>query len=221
MSTVDVDEPTRFSATIRQATWSDHGHAEHAPVMAALVGGGLPLDGYALLLAQLRQVYAALESVAARMSDDPVASAFVDPALARVTAIEADLDHIAGSGWDERLPVMPATMAYRDRLLDGAGASPLRFVAHHYTRYLGDLSGGQHIGRVVRRVYGFEDGPGADLYRFDGIADLALFKDAYRARLDTAPWTEAERAVVLDEVRLAYRLNTELAAGLGDGGGRW
>ena len=44
----------------------------------------------------------------------------------------------------------------------------------------------------------------------DEIADPAAFKDVYREQLDAAPWdaTEAER--VIDEVLLAYQLNTDL-----------
>ena len=85
---------------------------------------------------------------------------------------------------------------------------PGGFVAHHYTRYLGDLSGGQHIGRVVARHYGLTPDHGGRFSRFESISDPSAFKDAYRRSLDAAPWDHDERQEVVEEIRTAYRLNT-------------
>ncbi|MBK0296324.1 biliverdin-producing heme oxygenase, partial [Bacillus sp. S34] len=62
---------------------------------------------------------------------------------------------------------------------------PGGFVAHHYTRYLGDLSGGQMIGRMLAEQFGFETN-GILFYIFDQVADPSAFKDTYRAQLDAA-----------------------------------
>ena len=83
------------------------------------------------------------------------------------------------------------------------------FVAHHYTRYLGDLSGGLFIGKLMQRRFGF-DTNGIGFYIFADIADPKEFKEHYRVQLDSAPWDEAEKERVIDEVLLAYRFNTEL-----------
>jgi heme oxygenase len=83
------------------------------------------------------------------------------------------------------------------------------FVAHHYTRYLGDLSGGQAIRRIMQRHFGFETN-GVGFYLFDQIASPKAFKDTYREQLDAVDWDAAERERVIDEVLAAYRLNTEL-----------
>jgi heme oxygenase len=87
------------------------------------------------------------------------------------------------------------------------------FVAHHYTRYLGDLSGGQFIRTLMQRQFGFTD-DGVSFYTFDEIADPKEFKENYRAALDNAPWTESEKTRVLDEVLTAYQLNTDLFSDL-------
>ena len=44
----------------------------------------------------------------------------------------------------------------------------------------------------------------------DDIADPAAFKEVYREQLDAAPWDDAEKERVIDEVLVAYRFNTEL-----------
>jgi len=115
----------------------------------------------------------------------------------------------AGADWREKIAPLPATQRYVDRIEEVGATWAGGFVAHHYTRYLGDLSGGIFIGRVMQRRFGFETN-GVGFYLFDDIADPNAFKDVYREQLDAAPWDAAERERVIDEVLLAYRFNTEL-----------
>ena len=81
----------------------------------------------------------------------------------------------------------------------GAGW-PAGFVAHHYTRYLGDLSGGQLVRKALQREYGLGE-EGTAFYAFPGVA-VGAVKRRYREMLDAAPWDEAERARFVDEVSL-------------------
>ena len=104
---------------------------------------------------------------------------------------------------------------YVERLRELRATWPAGIVAHHYLRYLGDLSGGQIIARLVRRAYGLED-EGVRFYRFDRIADVDAFKAEYRLRLDAAPWDVDERARLVEEVNLGYRFAREMFDGLGE-----
>jgi heme oxygenase len=99
------------------------------------------------------------------------------------------------------------------RLNEVAAEWPGGFVAHHYTRYLGDLSGGQMIGRMLSDQFGF-DTNGVLFYIFDQVADPSAFTDTYRAQLDAAPWSADEQERVIAEVELAYSLNSGLLEGL-------
>lgn len=81
--------------------------------------------------------------------DHPVAGPFVDEALRRLPAVEADLVSLAGADWRDELVPCAATVADRERMSEVCVASPERFVAHHYTRYMGDLLGGQMIGELA------------------------------------------------------------------------
>jgi len=218
MTTTDetTDETTaepRFSAALRDATWQDHEQAESSAYMTALMGGELPVSGYADLAAQQWFVYAVLEAASDAMRSDPIAAPFVFDELTRLPAIEADLTHLIGEDWSHRIESLPATTAYCDRIRAVCFDQPGAFVAHHYTRYLGDLSGGQYIGRVVKRVYDLDDA-GASFFTFDAIEDAKAFKDGYRARLDAAPWSPDEQDAVIAEIRNAYRLNRDVFAGL-------
>ena len=92
-----------------------------------------------------------------------------------------------------------------------AATSPGAFVAHHYTRYLGDLTGGPTLARLLEDRFGF-DTNGVLFTIFDQVADPAAFEDTYRAQLDAAPWSDAEREAVLAEVDLAAGLDRALVA---------
>jgi heme oxygenase len=92
---------------------------------------------------------------------------------------------------------------------------PGGYIAHHYTRYLGDLSGGQFIAGAVARVYKLTPPNGVRFYDFSSLGDLTEFKERYRALLDTAPWDDDERNRIVGEIGIAYAHNTELLVDLG------
>ncbi|WKU06881.1 heme oxygenase (biliverdin-producing) [Micromonospora sp. HUAS LYJ1] len=206
--------PLPFSARLRAATQGAHTAAEGQRYVTALVAGELDLAGYLDLVVQHHALYQALESAAEAMRADPVAGVFVDDALTRLPALEADLTALAGPDWARRTAPDPATVAYVERIRAVAGTSPVRFVAHHYTRYLGDLSGGLHIGRAVARRYGLTGQSGAAFYTFARIDRPKAYKEAYRARLDAMALSPADEAALLDEVLVAYRHNSAVFAAL-------
>ncbi|WP_404444689.1 biliverdin-producing heme oxygenase [Microbacterium marinum] len=204
-----MPDPTSFSAAVRARSSAAHSSSEGADFMTDLMRGRGSRDDYVALVVQHWFIYKALEAAAETMKADPVASAFVDDKLTRLPAIEADLDFLIGDGWRDQVEPLPTTARYVARIAEVGATWPGGFVAHHYTRYLGDLSGGLFIGKIMARQFGFETN-GIGFYIFDEIADPSAFKDVYREQLDAVPWDAAERERVIDEVLLAYRFNTEL-----------
>ncbi len=202
----------RFSATVRSETTTDHRGAERSAFMAGLMDGTLPLAGYVDMLAQHWYAYERLEAQGERMASDPVAGAFVDPALLRLPALTADLEQLAGADWRSEHPASSATRAYA-AAIDEASQWSGGFVAHHYTRYLGDLSGGQHIGRIAARNYELAPGRGGNFAAFE-IDDPAAYREAYRVRLDEAAWDADEQRRMIAAVHDAYRHNTAVFADL-------
>lgn len=207
-------QPETFSAKLWAATAADHSNAEHSPFMTALLGGELPREGYVDLLAQHHRLYEALESVGSLLANDPISSAFLDPNLHQLDALTSDLLHLAGPDWADRYPASSATDDYTARVREVATSWPAGYVAHHYTRYLGDLSGGVIIARVAAQAYGLTPGRGGSFSRFERIADAKAYKVAYRAKLDAAPWSDEEQLLVIDEIRHAYDLNQAVFSAL-------
>jgi heme oxygenase len=200
----------RFSEVVRSATSADHERAAVSSFMTALFQRELPRAAYVEMVAQHYFAYVVLEDAADAVAGDATAGPFVDEALRRVPSLRADMSALVGADWADRFRPSEATRAYCDRMAEVCTDAPERLVAHHYTRYMGDLSGGQMIGQIAREAYGLSDGAGAAFYRFDQIAEPSAYKDRYRRRLDEAQWSDHERAALLEEVRVAYRLNTEV-----------
>jgi heme oxygenase len=198
-----------FSQALRERTWASHGDSEGATFMSDLMQGKGSKDDYIALVVQHFFIYEALEAAEAGFAGDPVASAFITPRLTRLPAIVADLEFLIGPDWRAQVTPLPTTQRYVERINTVAATWSGGFVAHHYTRYLGDLSGGQHIRRLMQRHFGF-DTNGVGFYFFDEIASPKDFKETYREQLDAVIWSPKERERVIDEVLIAYRFNTEL-----------
>jgi heme oxygenase len=198
-----------FSQALRERTWSSHDESEGADFMSDLMSGRGTREDYIALVAQHFFIYEALEAAAAVMAADPIAAPFISPQLTRLPAIEADLEFLIGADWRAQIAPLPSTVRYVDRLNTVAATWPGGFIAHHYTRYLGDLSGGQVIRTLMQRQFGFQTN-GVGFYLFAGIASPKKFKETYREQLDAVSWSDEERDRVIDEVLIAYEFNTEL-----------
>jgi len=83
----------------------------------------------------------------------------------------------------------------------------VRYLAHHYTRYLGDLSGGQAIAALVTRHYGATPDQ-LGFYRFDVAGDGVVgIKRRYREAMNELALSPDEVGVLIDEVRVSFRMN--------------
>jgi heme oxygenase len=203
-----------FAERVRQHTWPHHQRAERTEYLRGLVSGRVDRLGYAEMVAQHYFAYVVLEEAGEVMRRDPVASAFIHDALLRVPALEQDLAALLGPEWRDRIAPNAATQRYCARMREVCFTWPFAFVAHHYTRYLGDLSGGQYLARAIERRLGLDVRTGTAFYDFSQLGDLDAFKNAYRARLDAAPWSEQEQSWFVTETAYAYDLNTEVLVDL-------
>ena len=202
-------EVAGFAERIKIDTQQAHRDTENSVFVSELLAGTLTAEAHAELIAQSWFLYDALERIGRTYTADPIVGPLLSDDLLRIPALEADLDFLIGHDWRSRITPLPATTAYVQRLEQVAASSPEAFVAHHYLRYLGDLSGGQIIRRMLERAYGYER-DGLRFYIFAAIPKPKPFKDAYRATLDAAPLDSDQQQAVIDETILAYGLNRAL-----------
>ncbi len=194
-----------FAATLRASTMAAHDRANHSVYMNALLGGELTVEGYTRLAIQYYFIYQAIERAGDKLAEDPVAGRFVFEELRRLPNLERDLERLVGPHWRETVRPLPSTERYTRRVTEASDWSG-GFVAHHYTRYLGDIAGGQVIRRLLEREYELTEA-GSLFYHFDQLGSAPKFRDNYREQLNSAPWSEDERARLIDEAIVAFECN--------------
>uniref|UniRef100_A0A3B1JR24 Heme oxygenase n=1 Tax=Astyanax mexicanus TaxID=7994 RepID=A0A3B1JR24_ASTMX len=205
--TTDCD----LSEQIKAATKESHVRAENTQLMLAYQRGQVSLQQYKLLLCSLYKVYEALEEELDRnCSHEAVAPIYFPQELARLESLKKDLEHFYGQNWKEQLVVPAATLRYAQRLREIGRKHPEYLVAHAYTRYLGDLSGGQVLGRITQKSLGLKTGEGLAFFSFPGVSSPNLFKQLYRGRMNSIELTKEQREEVLQEATRAFELNIEV-----------
>ena len=195
-----------IAETLKTASRPQHESAESSTFITALMRGALDLEAYKKYLINLAWLYEALEAKVAQGEAFSSSEPLWDSGLNRLDSITRDLEALGVADW--RLETKPsnAMASYIAHLDELQGKSDLRLIAHHYTRYLGDLSGGQAIAALVARHYG-ATAEQLSFYRFAEIDDLVRYKEAYRANLDSLSLDDVQIQVLVDEVKKAFEFN--------------
>ena len=147
--------------------------------------------------------------------------------LRRLAGLEQDMEYFYGSDWKSQItPPTQGTKVYVDRIKelaatlnhpnndtnddDTAEEESLLylFVAHQYTRYLGDLFGGQMMGSMASRSMDLPtDGSGVAFYTFEGVPSTKDFITEWYTTLNALGVTEAQQQSIVDEANLVFQLN--------------
>ena len=197
-------------ARLRERTHALHTLAERSGYVSEIVRGRGSRNGYALFLRNLLPAYEELERGLERHGESPIFGGVPWADLSRASAIECDLSALAGSDWRRSMVLLPSAMNYSSHVAAAASGNGERLIAHAYVRYMGDLSGGQTLKRLLGRSLGL--GPDAlSFYEFPMIADAARFKSDFRAAVDSAAASLVDSRAVIDEAATAFQLNIELS----------
>jgi heme oxygenase len=194
---------------LRSGTRELHTAAERSGFISELLCGRGTIAGYALLLRNLLPAYVAMESILFSRMHIPEYEAIANPGIFRQFAIESDLTAIVGPGWPLAVPLLPAAERYAERIRHVGGDGDLRWLGHAYTRYLGDLSGGRILKRVLANTLTLRD-DALRFYEFSEIDGIDNFKLQYLAALDNLAHGQIIGPIVR-EARRAFRLNIELS----------
>lgn len=193
-----------LAARLRTQTWPAHRQVEATPFVRTMLRGGLSLPAYCLLLASLHPIYAALEHGLQRHAGRPEVASIYAKELLRGPALAADLTHLHGADWRGTLQPQPQALAYAAHLTALADAAPALLVAHAYVRYLGDLSGGQTLRRIVAGSLGLQGDHGTRFYDFGPPAQVSALAGELRAGLDRIDTDEATHAAIVAEAEQAF-----------------
>lgn len=197
---------TDLAQRLREGTKKSHTMAENVGFVKCFLKGVVDKQAYGRLVGNLYFVYSAMEEALLQHQSHPVVGPIVFPELHRRASLEKDLVFYFGPHWRESLAPSPAGRAYVARIQALAATQPELLVAHSYTRYLGDLSGGQILKKIAQRAMNLE-GEGTAFYEFEQISDEKAFKVHYRQTLDSLPLDEATIETIVEEANDAFRMN--------------
>lgn len=198
---------SNLATKLREGTKKSHTMAENVGFVKCFLKGVVEKESYRKLVANLYFVYSAIEEEMERHKDHPILSHVYFPELNRKASLEKDLHYYYGANWRDQIAPSPAAQAYVARIHEVANTQPELLIAQSYTRYLGDLSGGQILKGIAQRGMNLSDGQGTAFYEFADIPDEKAFKTQYRQALDELPLDDATADQIVDEANAAFGRN--------------
>ncbi|KAI9129328.1 heme oxygenase (biliverdin-producing) [Acaryochloris sp. CCMEE 5410] len=204
---------SNLASRLRDGTQQSHTTAENTAFMKCVLKGIVVREPFGKLLANLYYVYSTLEEVLQRHQNHAVVGAIYFPELNRTTNLEQDLAFYYGEQWRDLIQPSKAGLAYVKKIRDVAAHSPELLVAHAYVRYLGDLSGGQSLKKIIRTALELPPGKGTGLYEFERLPTLEarrMFKAKYRDTLNSLPLNQATIQRIVLEANVAFEFNREV-----------
>ncbi|MBN3873248.1 heme oxygenase (biliverdin-producing) [Nostoc sp. JL33] len=202
---------SNLAIKLRSGTQQAHTSAENVAFMKCFLKGVVDRDCFAKFLSNLYYVYSELEAALESHIDHPVISAVYFLELNRQSSLEKDMVFYYGDNWREQVTPSSAAQKYIDRIREISASEPALLLGHAYTRYMGDLSGGQMLQKVAQSALKLSGYEGTSFYNFEQIPDKKAFKDKYRQALNALPIDDitAERIVV--EANNAFGFNLQMA----------
>ncbi|MDE5080382.1 MAG: heme oxygenase (biliverdin-producing) [Trichodesmium sp. St18_bin1] len=199
-----------LATQLREGTKKAHTKAENVGFVKCFLKGVVEKNSYRNLVKNFYFVYSAMEEEIQRHRENPIISKIYFPELNRKQSLEQDLKFYYGNGWREQVAPSSAGKAYVQRIRDISKLEPELLVAHSYTRYLGDLSGGQILKKIAQRGMNLTDGEGTAFYEFPEILDDKAFKNNYRQAMNDIPIDQATADRIVDEANATFGMNMKM-----------
>ena len=201
---------TNLAQQLREGTTKSHSMAENVSFVKSFLGGVVDKKSYRKLVANLFFVYVAIEEEIEKNKNHEAIKFLYFPELNRELSLIADLEYYYGINWKKQIVPSAATQIYVDRIHKIGDQQPELLIAHAYTRYMGDLSGGQILKKIAQNAMQLSDDKGTAFYNFNEIADEKKFKEIYRSALNNVPLTEMQIQQIIAEANTSFNLNMRM-----------
>ena len=201
-----------LAGQLREGTKKSHTMAENTGFVACFLKGVVEKTSYRKLISDLYFVYKAMEEEIDRLvqEDHPVIKHIGFKELFRRQTLEKDLEFYYGKDWIDQIKISESARSYVNRIRLVANESPELLVGHHYTRYIGDLSGGQILKKIAKKALNLRGDDGLHFYEFQLIEDEKLFKQSYSEILNKLPIDQKIADNIVDEANEAFAYNMNM-----------
>lgn len=201
---------TNLAEQLRQGTTKSHSMAENVSFVKSFLGGVVDKKSYRTLVANLYFVYSAIEKEMLNNRNHPSISLIYFSELNRKKSLEKDLEYYYGLEWRQLISPSLVTQTYVDRIHNIGKNQPELLIAHAYTRYMGDLSGGQILKNIAKNAMKLSEDEGTEFYIFRHVDNEKEFKKMYRDTLDLLPVTDNQINLIISEANIAFNLNMKM-----------
>ncbi|KAG1299103.1 hypothetical protein G6F66_001111 [Rhizopus arrhizus] len=219
----EVLENPELASAMREGTKVIHRAAETSIFTKRFLKGEINTDEYGRYINSLYFVYRSMEALLEEHKDHPSVNLIYFPnELNRKETLERDLAFFYGEDRVASLTdpetMTPAVKGYVKAMKDACRINPALLVAHSYSRYLGDLSGGQILAkRLKKHILKYEENDsswdsteGLNFYYFNHLGNQTEFKNFYRERLNAAKVDAKTRELIVAEAVKSFELNIAL-----------
>ena len=201
---------SNLATKLREGTKKAHTMAENVGFIKCFLKGVVEKTSYRKLASNLYFVYSAMEEEMERHHAHPIVSKIYFQQLNRKKSLEQDLAYYYGANWREQVTPSSAAKEYVQRIREVSASAPELLIAHSYTRYIGDLSGGQILKKIAQQGMNLAEGEGTAFYEFKEIPDEKAFKANYRQVLNELPLDEAAMDRIVDEANATFGMNMKM-----------
>jgi heme oxygenase (biliverdin-producing, ferredoxin) len=201
---------SNLASKLRVGTKKAHTMAENVGFVKCFLKGVVEKNSYRKLVANFYFIYSAMEEEMEKHSQHPIISKINFTQLNRKHSLEQDLSYYFGANWRGEIKLSSAGEAYVQRIREISATEPELLIAHSYTRYLGDLSGGQILKNIAVTAMNLSEGQGTAFYEFADITDEKAFKAKYRQTLDELPIDDSTGDRIVDEANAAFGMNMKM-----------
>ena len=155
-----------LAGQLKEGTKKSHTMAENTGFVACFLKGVVEKKSYRKLISDLYFVYEAMEEEIERLvqEEHPVIKPIGFKSLFRKETLENDLKFYFGDNWQNEINISKSAKEYVNRIHLVAKKSPELLVGHHYTRYIGDLSGGQILKKIAKKALNLDGNNGSVSY---------------------------------------------------------
>ncbi|XP_004452238.1 heme oxygenase 2 [Dasypus novemcinctus] len=209
-----------LSELLKEGTKEAHDRAENTQFVKDFLKGNIKKELFKLATTALYFTYSALEEEMDRNKDHPAFAPLYFPTeLHRKEALTKDMGYFFGENWEEQVQCSEATRKYVERIHYIGQHEPELLVAHAYTRYMGDLSGGQVLKKVAQRALKLPStGEGTQFYLFENVSNAQQFKQFYRARMNALDLNLKTKERIVEEANRAFEYNMQVFSELDQAG---
>ncbi|AZZ38136.1 hypothetical protein CIK05_15445 [Bdellovibrio sp. qaytius] len=199
-----------LSLRLKESSMESHQNAENSSFIKDLFQGSCSENSYAQYVWALKEIYQALEEALDQHQNHEQVKLVYFPELFRTEPLQKDAQTWAPAEVPETLKA--AVAQYVSHIKNLKVKQPHLLVSHAYVRYLGDLSGGQILGRILNSRW--SNNPGLNFYKYS-FNDFTDRKNQYRAKLDEiGQQLPAHVDEMCDEAVTAFKLNENVFAAL-------